>query len=41
MKNPTPIILVGLGALAVLASAVRLELAADAVRFARWHHRWS
>lgn len=41
MKNPTPIIFVGLGALSFLASAARPELAADAVRFARWHHRWS
>jgi hypothetical protein len=28
------------GALAFLGSSLRPTLAADAVRFARWHHRW-
>ena len=35
MKNPTPIIFVGLGALAFVVSAIRPQLASDAIRFAR------
>jgi hypothetical protein len=40
MNKPTTIMFGVFGALTFLVSSLRPSVAADAVRFARWHHRW-
>ena len=40
MEKATSIVLVTVGALSFLASAVRPQLVGEGVRFVRWHHRW-